>query len=109
MNDRFHAQRLLAAVQTALRSGEWTPADDSLVKFAVPALERTLIDGSTTQTVSYHLDRLAELVGDAVTTGEWMPGDWASEWQGWYVDGMRSGHVAFMPPSEKIAIRRLAA
>ena len=85
MNLRHDAHCILAAAQTALRSGEWIPSDETVVVRAVSALEAALGGVVPMSEIRTLFDDVCEQIGHAVTMGDWFPGDWASEWQGCYV------------------------
>jgi hypothetical protein len=103
MTIRLQAQRLLAVVQTALRSGEWIPSEDSMVRYAVPALSGMLVAATSSDVVQYYFDDLAELVGQAILSGEWTPGDWASEWRDHVTVDPRDGRIAAPPVLPRLA------
>lgn len=108
MNLRHDAHCILAAAQTALRSGEWLPTDETAVASAVSALDAALGGVVPLSTIRPLYDDLCERIGQAVTLGDWFPGDWASEWQGCYI-GDHMGETVDMGRFRSAAMMPLAA
>lgn len=108
MNLRHEANRILAVAQTALRSGEWIPSDEPVVARAVSALATALGGVAPVSVVRPLFDDVCEQIGQAVTLGDWFPGDWASEWQGWYI-GDHVGETVDMNRFRPTAVMPLAA
>lgn len=108
MNLRHDANRILAAAQTALRSGEWLPTDNTAVTTAVSALEAALGGIVAMSVIKPLYDNLCERIGEAVTLGDWFPGDWASEWQGHYI-GDHVGETVDMSRFRAAAMMPMAA